>query len=104
MDAAAKHENRYRAVIEYANGAMFNVAELDIWAVSNKVSVYWLTAQAHEAAFLAGARGWIEDVKTAASKRRKGADKIKATAAKLDKMRRIDPRQGGLFDQGGEYA
>jgi hypothetical protein len=23
MDAAAKHENRYRAVIEYANGAMF---------------------------------------------------------------------------------
>ncbi|WP_244108874.1 hypothetical protein [Burkholderia anthina] len=39
MDAAAKHENRYRAVIEYANGAMFNVAELDAWAVSNKVPV-----------------------------------------------------------------
>jgi hypothetical protein len=39
MDAAAKHENRYRAVIEYANGAMFNVAELDAWAVSNKVPI-----------------------------------------------------------------
>ncbi|WP_259344367.1 hypothetical protein [Burkholderia pseudomallei] len=39
MDAATKHENRYRAVIEYANGAMFNVAELDAWAVSNKVQV-----------------------------------------------------------------
>ncbi|WP_051539831.1 hypothetical protein [Ralstonia pickettii] len=39
MDAAAKHENRYRSVIEYANDAMFNVAELDAWAVSNKVPV-----------------------------------------------------------------
>lgn len=39
MDAAAKHENRYRAVIEYANGAMFNVAELDAWAASNKVPI-----------------------------------------------------------------
>ncbi|WP_442808657.1 hypothetical protein [Trinickia soli] len=39
MDAAAKHENRYRAVIEYANGAMFNVAELDAWAVSNKAPI-----------------------------------------------------------------
>ncbi|CAG9226371.1 hypothetical protein PSAB6_460047 [Paraburkholderia sabiae] len=39
MDAAAKHENRYRAVIEYANGAMFNVAELDAWAISNKAPI-----------------------------------------------------------------
>ncbi|WP_232341786.1 hypothetical protein [Burkholderia pseudomallei] len=39
MDAAAKYENRYRAVIEYANGAMFNVAELDAWAASNKVPI-----------------------------------------------------------------
>lgn len=43
MDAAAKHENRYRAVIEYANGAMFNVAELDAWATSNKVPVSFET-------------------------------------------------------------
>nr|WP_057924379.1 hypothetical protein [Burkholderia ambifaria] len=43
MDAAAKHENRYRAVIEYANGAMFNVAELDAWAASNKVPVSFET-------------------------------------------------------------
>jgi hypothetical protein len=39
MDAAAKHENRYRAVIEYANGAMFDVAELDAWAASNKAPI-----------------------------------------------------------------
>jgi len=39
MDAAEKHENRYRAVIEYANGAMFNVAELDAWAASNSVPI-----------------------------------------------------------------
>ncbi|CAG4891473.1 hypothetical protein [Paraburkholderia gardini] len=37
MDAAEKYKNRHRAVIEYANGAMFNVAELDAWAASNKV-------------------------------------------------------------------
>ncbi|CAG4903335.1 helix-turn-helix domain-containing protein [Paraburkholderia saeva] len=66
------------------------------------VSVYWLTAQAREAAFVAGARAWIDDVKTAASKRRKGADKAKATAAKLNKMRRIDPRQGDMF--GGAHG
>lgn len=39
MDAAEKYENRYRAVIEYANGAMFNVAELDVWAIENKIPV-----------------------------------------------------------------
>lgn len=36
MDAAEKYTNRYRAVIEYANHATFNVAELDAWALSNK--------------------------------------------------------------------
>ncbi|HEX7685220.1 MAG TPA: hypothetical protein VF446_17080 [Trinickia sp.] len=43
MDAAARHENRHRAVIEYANGAMLNVAELDAWATSNKVPVSFET-------------------------------------------------------------
>ncbi|QCX50691.1 hypothetical protein [Ralstonia pseudosolanacearum] len=43
MDAAAQHENRHRAVIEYANGAMFNVAELDAWAISSKVPVSFET-------------------------------------------------------------
>ena len=38
MDAE-KYKNRYRAVIEYANGAMFNVAELDTWATLNKVPI-----------------------------------------------------------------
>ncbi|MEM5371634.1 hypothetical protein V4C53_37180 [Paraburkholderia azotifigens] len=39
MDAADKYKNRYRAVIEYANGAMFNVAELDAWATRNKAPI-----------------------------------------------------------------
>ncbi|CAE6863946.1 hypothetical protein R69608_00355 [Paraburkholderia nemoris] len=39
MDAADKYKNRHRAVIEYAQGATFNVAELDAWAVSNKVPI-----------------------------------------------------------------
>lgn len=43
MDAAAQHENRYRSVIDYANGAMLNVAELDAWATSNKVPVSFET-------------------------------------------------------------
>lgn len=43
MDAAEHHENRQRAVIEYANGALLNVAELDSWATSNKVPVSFET-------------------------------------------------------------
>lgn len=39
MDAAEKYKNRHRAVIEYANGAMFNIAELDRWAIANKRSL-----------------------------------------------------------------
>ncbi|KVC94875.1 hypothetical protein WI77_10285 [Burkholderia ubonensis] len=35
--AAEIHENRYRAVGEYAQSASFDVAELDAWAVSNRV-------------------------------------------------------------------
>jgi hypothetical protein len=38
MDAE-KYKNRYRAIIEFANGAMFNVAELDAWATQNKVPI-----------------------------------------------------------------
>lgn len=39
MDAGEKYKNRYRAVIEYANGAMFNAAELDAWSASNKLHI-----------------------------------------------------------------
>ncbi|HDR9159703.1 TPA: hypothetical protein QDB06_001743 [Burkholderia vietnamiensis] len=66
------------------------------------VTAYWLTAAARETAFAGGARAWIDDVKAAAEKRRKGADKAKATAAKLNKMRRIDPRQDDMF--GGAHG
>ncbi|KWE64855.1 hypothetical protein WL77_20855 [Burkholderia ubonensis] len=38
MDAE-NYKNRYRAVLEFANGAIFNVAELDAWATLNKVPV-----------------------------------------------------------------
>ncbi|WP_321955370.1 hypothetical protein [Burkholderia cenocepacia] len=37
------YEDRYRAVIEHANGAMLNVAELDAWATSSKVPVSFET-------------------------------------------------------------
>ncbi|KVN71389.1 hypothetical protein WM03_23820 [Burkholderia ubonensis] len=37
------YEDRYRAVVEHANGAMLNVAELDAWATSNKVPVSFET-------------------------------------------------------------
>ncbi|KWA65525.1 hypothetical protein WL28_25375 [Burkholderia ubonensis] len=37
QNAAEIHENRYRAVSEYAQRASFDVAELDAWAVSNRV-------------------------------------------------------------------
>lgn len=39
MDAE-NYKNRYRAVVEFANGAMFNVAKLDSWAALNSVSLY----------------------------------------------------------------
>lgn len=37
QNAAEIHENRYRAVGEYAQSASFDVAELDAWAVANRV-------------------------------------------------------------------
>ncbi|KWK91028.1 hypothetical protein WM22_20535 [Burkholderia ubonensis] len=37
------YEDRYRAVVEHANGAMLTVAELDAWATSNKVPVSFET-------------------------------------------------------------
>ncbi|WP_261314298.1 hypothetical protein [Burkholderia latens] len=37
QSAAEIHENRYRAVGEYAQSASFDVAELDAWAVANRV-------------------------------------------------------------------
>jgi hypothetical protein len=57
---------------------------------------YWLSASAREAAFKNGARAWVNDVRAAATKRRNGAGKAKATAAKLNAAR-IDPRQHELF-------
>lgn len=38
MDAE-NYKNRYRAVIEFANDAMFKVAELDTWATLNRVPI-----------------------------------------------------------------
>ncbi|WP_333984936.1 hypothetical protein [Burkholderia orbicola] len=37
QNAAEIHENRYRAVGEYAQSASFDVAELDAWATANRV-------------------------------------------------------------------
>jgi hypothetical protein len=38
MDAD-KYKYRYRAVVEYANGAMFNVGELESWGISTKIPI-----------------------------------------------------------------
>ncbi|AGW91518.1 hypothetical protein N234_15925 [Ralstonia pickettii DTP0602] len=60
------------------------------------VTVYWLSARSREAAFAAGARPWIDEVKAAAAKRRKQAHVTKTRAARLNAAR-FDPRQGDLL-------
>jgi hypothetical protein len=61
------------------------------------VTTYWLSPATIAAAFDAGARGWIEQVKEASANRRKQAGKCRASAAAknaaLRQMRKNDPRQ-----------
>ena len=62
------------------------------------ISAYWLPQAVIARAFEAGARTWIESVKEERSKRRKESDKCKAVAAKLNAVRKIDPRQESLWE------
>jgi hypothetical protein len=48
------------------------------------VTRYWLSDESREAAFAAGARGWIDRVQAAVSKRRANADEVKALAARIN--------------------
>lgn len=65
------------------------------------VTRYWLSEATREAAFEAGARDWIEQVKEASASRRKQAGKCSANAAAKNaarrQMRKRDPHQGDFW-------
>ncbi|HDR9078208.1 TPA: hypothetical protein QDA98_000758 [Burkholderia vietnamiensis] len=51
------------------------------------VTRYWLSDESREAAFAAGARGWIDRVQAAIHNRRANADEVKTRAARLNAAR-----------------
>jgi hypothetical protein len=61
------------------------------------VRAYWLSNATRAAAFADGARDWIDEVRAAAVKRRKGARDARTKAAKLNALR-ADPRQHDFFE------
>ncbi|CBJ38918.1 conserved protein of unknown function [Ralstonia solanacearum CMR15] len=61
------------------------------------VTAYWLTNDAREAAFEAGAREWLNKVKADVAKRCKQVAAAKAKAARLNSLR-TDPRQRDLLE------
>lgn len=65
------------------------------------ISAYWLSQATLTQAFEAGARKWIDGVRTARLERRKQAAQCKAEAAKSNASRRYfkqyNPRQGGFW-------
>lgn len=66
------------------------------------ISAYWLPQATIAQAFEAGARDWIESVKTARTERRKQSDKCKADAAKINARKHFkshDPRQDSLWGE-----
>jgi hypothetical protein len=97
-----QHTTRAAAVIHYLETQYaWTIERRDIATGTTDgriawVKAYWLPAAAREAAFKAGARTWIDQVRAAAKKRRKGASKARKRAATLNTMR-IDPRQIDLF-------
>lgn len=66
-----------------------------------QITVYWLSQDSITAAFDAGAREWVDNVKAARADRRKQANKKKMSAAQKkavrNQLRKKDPRQGGLW-------
>ena len=72
-----------------------------------RVSVYWLCPNQTEAALAAGAGAWCQEVKAARRALRAKAAKARieaarANASKAARRTEVDPRQGGLFGDGGE--
>jgi hypothetical protein len=103
MEAVFKQSTtRAAAVVHYLETRYdWSIERRDVVTGTNdgriaSIKVYWLSAASREAAFKNGARAWVNDVRAAATKRRKGARKAKVTAAKLNAAR-IDPRQHDLF-------
>ena len=62
------------------------------------VSAYWLPQKVISIAFEAGARKWIESVNEERAKLRKKASECKEQAARLNAIRKIDPRQIDLWE------
>lgn len=66
-----------------------------------EVSAYWLPQTTIANAFDAGARDWIDSVKTARAERRKQSEECKAEAARINAARKQfkiqDPRQTNLW-------
>ncbi len=65
-----------------------------------EISAYWLPQATIAKAFDAGARDWIENVKTARTARRKQSEKCKADAAQRNARKHFkshDPRQDDLW-------
>lgn len=103
MEAVFKQSTtRAAAVVHYLEEQYdWSIERRDVATGTNDgriaaIKVYWLSAAVRESALADGARAWVNDVRSAATKRRKGASKAKATAAKLNAAR-IDPRQHDLF-------
>ena len=72
-----------------------------------RVSVYWLCPNQTEAALAAGAGAWCQEVRAARRALRAKAAKARieaarANARKAARRAEVDPRQGGLFGDGGE--
>ena len=65
------------------------------------IATYWLPQATIAQAFEAGARDWIDSVKTARAARRKESEKCKAQAGRLNAARKFckpeDPRQTSLW-------
>jgi hypothetical protein len=64
-----------------------------------EVTAYWLPQATIAQAFEAGARQWIDSVKTARALRRNDAEKCRNIATRKNAARKIDPRQSGLWGE-----
>jgi hypothetical protein len=101
-----EHTTRLSAVIHYLESPRYGWT-IDRRTVSTgtndgrvaEISAYWLSQATIAQAFEAGAREWIDRVKTARTERRKQTDACKRVAHHKNAVRKIDPRQGGLWGE-----
>lgn len=104
---------RLAAVVHYLQNEYGWSIERDYKAIGcrdgrvTQVRVYWLCPNQTEAALAAGAGAWCQEVKAARRALRAKAAKARieaarANASKAARRTEVDPRQGGLFGDGGE--